>query len=375
MGEATFSAEFRYLLEILAVEYGGPTPRATPDIDWNRFADAVVQHRVDLLIGPALGPGGPMPETVRNRLKSRRKTSAGRVLRFGAELARLATALREGGVDALALKGPAFAALLHGTWLHRLSQDIDLMVPKEAEARAIAVLQRCGYRAADGSDRFVREYNAINLVHPQTGIHVELHTRLVELDALLPEAAMRPFETSVEVMLAGAAVRTLAPERAVLYAANHGARHLWRRLFWLHDMGVAAAGNRVDWPAVSHLARRTGNERHLALGVRLARDLLGAPVPDVVDIAPAGRLAAVLRPALGDLDLRSDQDMIVRINRLRYLGWLLSLHPRPSAWWSLLGAYARPTANDRAFLRLPHRLDGLYYGVRILRVLLGTLRR
>ncbi|WP_367065052.1 nucleotidyltransferase family protein, partial [Escherichia coli] len=72
-------------------------------------------------------------------------------------------------------------------------------------------------------------------------------------------------------------IPTLPVEAAVAYAAFHGARHQWSRLYWLADIAMACRLPGLDWDKVDTIARRTGTARHLALALDLARDWLGSP--------------------------------------------------------------------------------------------------
>ena len=80
------------------------------------------------------------------------------------------------------------------------------------------------------------------------------------------------------------AVRALAPEDLLLILCVHGAKHLWERLIWLCDVAqLIGATPDLDWPRVLQMARERGVQRMTALGLALARDVLGAPLPRAVE--------------------------------------------------------------------------------------------
>lgn len=81
--------------------------------------------------------------------------------------------------------------------------------------------------------------------------------------------------------LAGRVLRLPAPEDAVIIAAVHGAKEGWRRLLWVADMTPLIQRHpALDWDAVLRRATSAGVRRMTLLGLALADDLLGAPLPD-----------------------------------------------------------------------------------------------
>ncbi len=88
----------------------------------------------------------------------------------------------------------------------------------------------------------------------------------------------------------------------------HGAKHFWERLAWIAD--VAALVSRqtsIDWERARASARAVGAEHLLNTGLRLAAEVLHAPLPQKVaalarkDAVAANLVARVLRwlPAAG----------------------------------------------------------------------------
>ncbi|WP_207459225.1 nucleotidyltransferase family protein [Azospirillum sp. SYSU D00513] len=377
----TGSPEISLLCGIIAMGQGAPPPLPERGIDWDRFLRMARHHRVAPLLGPALDPAVAMPERIRAALALLRQRTAMQILARNAEMLRLVGALEGEGIEVLVLKGAPFAIQIHGDPNGRASRDIDLMVRPEAEEAALALLNRLGYRstAADDPERAgLAPVNEVELVHPVSGHCVELHTRFIADDRLFPMAVVRPFETAVTMTVAGRAVRIPAPETALCFAALHGTKHLWRRLFWAADMAAAARRESIDWTAVLDLALRTNTERHLALGLHLAQELFGTPVPSPVLALPsamraARRALALLPPVIDGDGLANDVDAIARVGGLRYLWWEFRLYRRLSAGLAVLGMHARPTLKDRAAVALPPWLDGLYYLVRVFRIVGGSL--
>jgi hypothetical protein len=79
------------------------------------------------------------------------------------------------------------------------------------------------------------------------------------------------------------AIPTLAPEDLLLILCEHGAKHAWERLCWIGDIaGVISREKPLDWPWILEQARASGSRRMLFLGLALASDILGAPLPETI---------------------------------------------------------------------------------------------
>src|SRR5262249_32806700 len=69
------------------------------------------------------------------------------------------------------------------------------------------------------------------------GLFVELHTRLADNRALVPELTVSSPTRQVEIT-AGRSVSTLAADELFSYLCVHGASSLWFRLKWITDLAA-----------------------------------------------------------------------------------------------------------------------------------------
>ena len=94
---------------------------------------------------------------------------------------------------------------------------------------------------------------------------------------------MRLWERLETVSLADTPVRTLAPEDLLLILCVHGAKHYWSRLGWICDIAALLhIPRRLKWELILAQARRLGGIRMLLLGILLAHELLGTPLPEAI---------------------------------------------------------------------------------------------
>ena len=156
----------------------------------------------------------------------------------------------------------------------------------------------------------------------------------------------------------------LAPESLLLFLCVHGAKHFWSHLMWLSDI-ARLAGAIPDWTTALRVAADAGCARPVLLGLLLAHDLLGAPVP-----------ASVLEQARADRALPPlARDVTQRLCRLppaepgfAQTGFdgRMARHP-----WDRMKCYAALLAPSQAELErlaLPAGLVALYYPFRFMRL-------
>ncbi|MGA8566911.1 MAG: nucleotidyltransferase family protein [Candidatus Binataceae bacterium] len=320
-----------------------------------------------------------------------------RNLHLARELVRLTALLERGGVEPLALKGPALAVAAYGAVAMRQFTDLDLLVRKSEVRRAAEILLDEGYTPSAG-------YSLADLDRPggyeiamaRAGAltEIDLHWRLIPSYFPLTLDGEELWRRAVRIEIEGAAVRTLAAADHLLYLCAHGAKHGWQALGGICDLAeLMRASSRtseqglsqtlsqtfsIDWDELSARAERAGARRALELGVLLAHELLEAAVPAAV-LEAARREPAVVRAAQSFIGYVSDPG---DHGPGFYQRWVVPLGviAEPGARLRYLAARALlPSADDREFLRLPLALYPLYYLLRPVRVALkegpAALRR
>jgi len=378
--EAALSRELLFLLDVVAAGLRKqPVPQAPAGLDHDRLSNLIAFHKLQLGIHGPIG----LPAAEETAVTALRKAAAAHVLVGAQELAALARAFETAGIELLALKGATLSDQLYGTPAGRYYGDIDILVRPRDAARALQLLNASGYGVGEGM--FEQQPNAIFLRADGRRLPIELHTQLAEYRALFTLGTDEAFAASATGTIAGQKIRTLDLETAIAYAAFHGARHHWSRLGWLVDIAAAASLPHVQWPRVAAIAKATGTERHLAFAMALTRTLLGI-APDVPAEMFGDHHARLRRARDLTLELvshpapRGGADPVRSASiALRSTRADLALHSHPlakaAAMLSGLEALVRPTAADRTVLRLPARLDFLYYPVRPFRIASAAIRR
>lgn len=271
----------------------------SPD-GWASLVALAETQRVAVLLRARLDERGLLalaPGAIAERLVRLQRANAMRNLLIYRDLAQIAASAAALGIPLVALKGVALAAPLYGNLALRIIGDIDLLVPEARLAALGAALADAGYKPAL-SHKISRamplhlsslEKHLPPLQREGSPFLVELHGRLstagdsctIPVDEVW--ARLEPLE------LPGSRLHGLGAEDLLLHLCIH-ATHQHR----LIDMGLRplcdiaqvlmARGDRLRWPEVLERSARWRCRRGLALALRLAHDLVGAPVPvEVLD--------------------------------------------------------------------------------------------
>jgi hypothetical protein len=321
-------------------------------VDWAEALTFATRHWTVPLLYCCLDAAAPAgyPAPVRDRLRQAFRTSAGHALRLAAELIRVASALEADGIPATAWKGPTLAVAAYGNLALRTFADLDILLPAGDVRRAGGLLAALGYRAGCRHPD-VREW-AFERV--DGAITVELHWAIAPWQFAVPinlaDLRREP------VTIGGHEVTHLAAEDLLLTLCIHGSKHRWDRLQWIVDVAALLRSHSgLDWQRVLDLADGSGTRRMLWTGLRLARDLLEAVVPEQlargIEADPvARRLASGVTRQLfgaGDRPLRGAERLRFHLfhlrarermrERLRYCAYV----PIASTWRDLTGADRR----------------------------------
>jgi len=350
-------------------------------LDWDYVRVQVERHGIHPLLHRTLErlPDEPVPPAMRSWLAAGARRMAFRNLTQMQELVRLVQRLEAEGLPAIAFKGPLLAHRGYGNVAFRRFKDLDLLLPREHIARATDLLAAEGYtpeRVLSPTDAqaHIDAQLGYEWVHEGKQTLVELHWAFffdIYSFNLTPE---RIWQRHVRERVGTHAIRALHPEHLLLYLCAHGTKHRWKRVSWITDVAecVRAYPN-LAWEQLHVLAQELRCTRMLYLGLHLARELLGAPVP-----------ASIARTAAADATVRALAEKIVP-------AWIFHSHDEEPASeleifrFHLLErerlsdrrAYLRhylslalgPSPQDKAFVSLPEPLTFLYPALRPVRML------
>jgi hypothetical protein len=163
-------------------------------------------------------------------------------------------------------------------------------------------------------------------------------------------------------------VSSLSPEDLLLVLCLHAAKHLWMRLIWVCDIAETLRSQTMDYSVVFSRARELGIARILGVSFWLAKNVLGAVLPQ-----PAQKLVAsdAQIEILGEQFVeRLASDATYDFESTEYYRLVLGLREQRRDQcrylWRLLWT---PGPGEVAAVQLPKLLSPLYRAVRVLRLM------
>ena len=261
------------------------------EVDWSRLLSEALAHGMKPPLYRHLKRvcPGDVPEGVMGHLEDRYRENGMRNLLLAGELLRLSGLFERRGIPVIPYKGPTLAALAYRNLALRKAGDLDVLIRRDDFERARELLLSSGYRptlrlSTAQKAAFIRFERECAFVHEDTGVEVELQWEVVPRHFCVP-LEFEDLWTRVEpISFAGGTVPTLAPEDLLLILCAHGCKHSWERLVWVCDVAelVRARSETLDWDLLLERATAMGIRRILFLGLFLAKDLLGAELPEEV---------------------------------------------------------------------------------------------
>ena len=296
----TIASEWLVLLEC-----ANPSPAAgrlsellAHSVDWPALLGLADDHGMLPLLAKRLQDvdDAMVPPEIRQKLRDWQRAQAIFTLSMTAELFRLLDRFAASGVETLLTKGPVLSMRCYGDPGLRQYSDLDLIVRGREIARSTEEMIALGYEpkvplAAIQAQKLPGEYV---FARRDTKLLVEFHTEHTFRYYPRPLTVETLFERQTRVQVDGHGVPSLSTEDELLLICIHGAKHFWEQLMWIADVAALVSRQSVDWGRATSAAREVDAERMLRLGLLLASDVLGVPLPANV-AADIGSDTAVAR--------------------------------------------------------------------------------
>ena len=310
------------------------------DLDWvelSRLAD--LEKAVPLLWRriESVAPG-ELPPDVEAHFRKLARVISFRMSYLEQLVMDSSASLDRAGIDHTLLKGAALACAVYGSFGERPMVDFDLLVRENEAKAAVDALLSAGWVKPTRNEQrgdFSQCHHLPPLADPNRLVSAEVHT------SLLPPAA--PFGITTEEMLLaaqlvsfrGLEMRVPDPSYLLLHTCLHFA---WTPMFrtggWrtFRDIMTLISKYDLDWDGFVKLARSHRAGTCCFWTLHLARELVGARVPD--------EILKALRPALPAVVLRTLERHFALILlptttscpsvTLRRMMWVTGILPRKS---------------------------------------------
>ncbi len=343
---------------------------------WTGVADLARAQDVGWWVARAL-PSEGVPDAVRTALAGAVREVAMDALAGARQLAELCRVLGDAGVRAVAYKGPALAADVHGDVGARGFTDLDLLIAEADRARAVAALHAAGYVSPGGYTAreecvYSRWEGATQLARGNDW-PVELHWRCQAPRYGGPQDPAAIVGRAQPCAVGGGVVLVPCAEDLGVLLALHGVKHVWTSLLWVADFVAAVSRPGFDWSVFALRTAEWRVRRAVRYALLLAHELAALEMPEAVwNDARADARASFLADAVAARVARAPGAVDVGAESTpRYdLQWLEGTWAR--ARYLVLTA-TLPTPQERSLARLPDVLLPLAYPVRTARVVRRAL--
>ncbi len=349
------------------------------DIDWANLLRTALSHGIMPLLYWHLRNIciESIPPNTLNELQDRFDANTRRTHYLTTELLQILKLLESNAIPALPFKGPALATTAYGSVSLRQFLDLDILVRRRHIMRTRVLLVRRGYQPAleltPPQERLLIESQGeLELVRHSDGCIVDLHWDISQRYLSLSHDIDELWKSADQTLVNSTMVSTLSRELLLVALCVHATKHSWSKLGYVCDVAeVALSPPGIDWDRALQHARNAGGERMLLLGVLLASELLGAPLPSQVvcrarETPPVAVLAGRLREAF----FREGQDCGSALPTPMYSAFHFLVRERPrDKFHHFLRVVFALTEEDLLAVPLPRCVSFLYYIVRLVRLI------
>lgn len=266
---------------------GGDGMAPLSDADWEELVRQSDRHRITPYLYHHLRtvhPDWPIPPGIVGQLRQAHLDNAARNLRLYGHLGKILQLLRASEVPVIALKGAYLAERIYDHRALRYLGDLDLLVREDDLGKVDALMLELGCHPTLPSRIVGPDNNEFVYEMPRRDLSVEIHWRILPPQFPFPIDAEGQWKRARPAVLAGVETLVFCPEDLLLHLCLHaGCTHGFEpglRLFCDIREILRHHEADLDWPLVRRLIREWGVGKSAYLTLSLARELLGAKLPD-----------------------------------------------------------------------------------------------
>ena len=290
--------------ELLAAIVGAALPGGSPaeavpgtDEEWSRLVGLAQYHGVLPFVQAHSLPD--LPAGIAEALRRDTIARTMRSLALEAEAVRLGAVLAEARIPFLILKGLALRDAYGSLALRPFSDNDVLVDPADFWRLERTLVSDAGYVREHRTPWrkrgyvFVHRQYTFGRIVGNTTHTLDAHASVMPLGYPYAESAKSLLERSRTTAVGEAHVRTPSWEDLLVILCVNGLKDRWTRLRLVADV-VAVASRVDDWAAAARIARRARSLGPVRLGLSLAAEIFGTPVPEALGVMPPAqaRLAA-----------------------------------------------------------------------------------
>jgi len=313
-----------------------------------------------------------IPSKVSSSLEKLNQENTRSNLLLTGELLKLIDLLEAHGIAAVPFKGPTLALWAYGDMGRREFGDLDILVKKQDVPAVRELLVSEGFsprpELSAAQQAAILRFDCSHNFANGKNIWVDVHWDFVVPSASVQINTDELWSRLQPISVNRRELKTVSVEDLLLILCLHGFTHFWERLGWISDVAaLIESREKIDWTLLLKNADRMGSRRILSLGLYLASNLLGAPVPpDVWTSAPADATVVALAEQVQRGLFREGTEALGILGEVRL--HLAMKEGKRDKLTSCIRLLATPRVDDWKLLPLPGSLFFLYYALRPFRL-------
>jgi hypothetical protein len=258
--------------------------------EWHQFFLTAVRKRVSALIFYRLKKRdalGFLPKQIEEGFRNRYLMNAARNLKLSFELRNVLEAFLAENISSIVLKGAHLVNWIYENPALREMSDIDLMLHPEQMKLADKILSQMGYRPRTPWDLAceMENFRHLPVYTKRSSIPIELHFNIFQVASSFYVGADELWPEKTVYQNGGLKFNGLSPELLLVHICVHLAGH--RYAFGLHPLCdiselIFMGSKLLNWEKFSNKTIKMGYECPVFLSLFLAKELLGAQVPEGV---------------------------------------------------------------------------------------------
>lgn len=224
-------------------------------------------------------------------------------LKLTTETIKLIKQFQQADIRVIPLKGTLLSQQLYGSFIHRDSSDIDLLVEPGAYDAATTILERLNYHREEYGQSwtptqkqlYVQQRGEVTFLNPTNRITIDLHARWSSNKHLFTLSFDDAWQQATQLPIANDnAIPVLGLPHQLLYLSVHGAKHRWERLSWLLDIAqLLQISDSLEIDSVQKTAQTLGIERPIQQALELIPKWLSYEPPNLLQ--QQGNQSAVMQ--------------------------------------------------------------------------------
>jgi hypothetical protein len=342
--------------------------------DWDRVLDVAKRHAVLPLVHRYLNLEceSAIPKPALAKLRTQWQLIILYNRHLTAELVRLLDLLEQAGIAAITFKGPVLASTAYGSIELRQFSDLDILVHQRDLPQIAEVLTAERYvsphtRREGLATGYFQEYEDA-FIGPDGLGSIDVHWNITPRSFRFAPDEEGLWRRARRVDLGVGTVMAMGAEDLMLYICVHAAKHGWVTLGWICDVAESIRAHPgIDLMEILAKATALGSRRMFLTGIHLARELVGAPVPDEIAAVARGdrAVAALTKRIAGQLFSGTTQ------GRADFDPWAVPMRSIEGTRERVRYVVRRmlaPTMGDYQLVPLPKALFPLYWVIRPFRM-------